>query len=135
MSELNSRQWALYRYLVERGDQWTYQEDIAYALHEWYCPTSNEDFHNTKERKLMTKDIQAINNSTIIQKIIISNPKYGVKLATEDEWRESIRREYISVFNKLKRIRHKERKGCLDGQMRLVFKSERDVIEAFLHDN
>lgn len=135
MNQLNLRQWALYGYLKSQGDKWTFQEDIAYALPEWYHPTSNEDFHNTRERKLMTKDIQAINNSTIIQKIIISSPKYGVKLATESEWRESIKREYINVFNKLKRIRHKEKKGCLDGQMRLVFKSERAVIEAFLNED
>lgn len=135
MSELNARQWALYNFLRERGDAWTFQEDIAYALPQWYCPTGNEDFHNTRERKIMTRDIQKINNSTIIQKIIISSPKYGVKLATESEWRENIKREYINVFNKLKRIRHKEKKGCLDGQMRLVFKSERAVIEAFLNED
>jgi hypothetical protein len=134
MSKLSPRQWALYRYLVERGDQWTKQEEIAYELPEWYCQIDKDDFHSTKARRTMSKDIMAINNSTVIQKIIISHTKYGIKLATEDEWRQAIKREYASVFNKLKRIRHKEHKGYLNGQMRLVFKTERDTIESFLRD-
>lgn len=134
MSQLNPRQWALYRYLTERGDQWTKQEEIAAALPEWYCQIDSDNFHSTKARRTMSSDIMAINNSTIIQKIIISNTKYGIKLATEDEWKQAIKREYANVFKKLKRIRHKEHKGYLDGQMRLVFRSERDVIEAFLRE-
>lgn len=134
MSQLNSRQWALYRYLSERGNQWTKQEEIATALPEWYCQIDSDNFHSTKARRIMSKDIMAINSSTVIQKIIISNTKYGIKLATEDEWKQAIKREYVSVFKKLKRIRHKEHKGYLDGQMRLVFRSERDVIEAFLRE-
>ena len=82
----------------------------------------------------MTKDIRAINDSSVIQKVIISNPSRGVKIATEEEWQECIKREYISVFKRLKRIRNKERKGALNNQTRLVFKSERDTIEAFLHE-
>ena len=135
MSELNPRQWALYRFLVEQGDKWTYQEDIAKALPDWYAPIEEtKDYHNTKERHLMTKDIRIINDSSVIQKVIISNPSRGVKIATEAEWQECIKREYISVFKKLKRIRNKERKGALNNQTRLVFKSERDTIEAFLHE-
>lgn len=135
MSELNSRQFALYNYLKSRGNEWTYQEDIAKALPDWYAPIEEaKDYHNTKERHLMTKDIRAINESSVIQKVIISNPSRGVKIATEDEWKECIKREYTSVFNKLKRIRNKERKGLMNGQTRLVFKTERDTIEAFLHE-
>lgn len=132
MKQLNERQWALYRYLEGRGDQWTHQEDIAYALPMWYAPTTSGDFHNTTQRNDMTKDIRAINDSTEIQKVIISNPSRGIKIATEAEWEEAIRREYISVFNRLKRVRHKEKKGLLNGQTRLVFETEQEVIEAFL---
>lgn len=134
MSELNSRQWALYNYLKERGDQWTFQEEIAYALKEWYCPVTNGDFHNTPQRHIMTRDIRAINDSSVIQKIIISNPRRGIKIANEEEWQTAVKNEYISLFKRLKRIKTKERKGLLDGQTRLVFKAERDVIEAFLHE-
>lgn len=135
MSELNPRQWALYRFLMEQGDVWTHQEDIAKALPDYYAPIEEvKDYHNTRERHLMTKDIRALNDSSVIQKVIISNPSKGVKIATEAEWQECIKREYISVFKRLKRIRNKERKGLLNGQTRLVFKSERDTIEAFLHE-
>ena len=133
MAQLNSRQWALYAFLKERGNQWTLQEDIAKELFEWYYYT-NGDFHNSNARMLMTKDIRAINDNTVIQKIIISSPN-GIKLATEEEFNKYIKNEYISVFKKLKRIRQKEKKGALNGQARLVFNSERDIIEAFLQES
>ena len=132
---LNDRQKALYNFLVQRGDAWTHQEDIAYALPEWYCPIVYDDYHNTKERQRMTNDIRIINNCPDIQKIIISNPSRGIKLATETEWRAYIEREYISVFKKLKRIRQKERKGNLNGQAYVVYETEQDIINAFLREN
>ena len=135
MGELNERQKALYNFLLQQNNQWTFQEDIAKALPDWYAPIEQtKDYHNTKERHLMTKDIRALNDSSVIQKIILSNPNKGVKIANKEEWQECIKRDYISVFKKLKRIRNKERKGCMDGQMRFGFKSERDTIEAFLRE-
>lgn len=134
MAMLNSRQWALYAYLKDRGDQWTKQEDIAYALNEWYRFLESDNFHDSNARLLMTKDIRAINDNEVIQKIIISGSK-GIKLANEEEFSLYIKRQYGSVLRRLQRIRHKEKKGAMDGQTRIVFKSERDVIEAFLHSN
>lgn len=132
---LNDRQIALYNFLLSRKNEWTHQEDIAYALPHWYCPVTSDDFHNTRERQHMTADIRAINESSEVQKIIISNPKKGIKLATEDEWRDSIKNEYASVFKRLKRIRQKENKGKLHGQSYVVYKTEQDVINAFLQEN
>ena len=129
---LNARQFALYHFLKERGNQWTKQEDVAYALFDWYPIYGGENFHNCTARTIMTNDIRAINNSDLVDEVIISG-NLGVKLATEEEFDNCIRREYRAVFNKLKRIRKKERKGKLNGQARLVFKTEREVIEAFLH--
>ena len=135
MSELNSRQWHLYNFLKERGESWTLQENIAYALKDFYDVSTIEgDFHNSRARFVMTNDIRTINESSVIQKIIISGPK-GVKIANAEEWQKYIRGEYSLVFKKLKRLRVKERKGCLNGQTRIVFKQERDTIEAFLHEN
>lgn len=135
MSKLNERQKELYAYLLKQGDKWSYQEEIAYALGEWYCPVTSGDFHNTRERHIMTADIRAINECPEVQKIIISNPHRGIKLATEDEWKESIKREYISLFKKLKRIRQKEKKGKMHGQTYVVYETEQDVINAFLQAN
>ena len=134
MNGLNERQRALYAFLLEQGDKWTFQEDIAYSLGEWYCPVTSGDFHNTRERYLMTQDIRIINECPDIQKIIISNPSRGIKLATEAEWKECIKREYISVFKKLKRIRQKENKGKMHGQSYVVYDTEQDVINAFLKE-
>jgi len=134
MSELNPRQWRLYEFLKEQGDVWTTQKNIAYGLHGWYDTSfTDSQFHDSKTRLMIMKDIRAINDSGVIQKIIISSSK-GVKIANEEEWKECIKRDYISVFKRLERIRNKERKGRMDGQTRLVFKSERDTIEAFLRE-
>lgn len=131
---LTPRQWALYNFLKERGDVWTTQLDIAYALKNHYDTSFTDDkFHDSRARLQITMDIRALNDSDVIQKIIIPSSK-GVKIATEDEWQKNIKRDYISVFKKLDRIRKKERKGQMDGQTRLVFKSERDTIEAYLRE-
>lgn len=135
MNVLNERQMELYKFLEKQGDSWTFQEQIAYALPHWYCPVTSGDFHNTRERQLMTKDIQTINECPSIQKIILSNPHRGIKLATEAEWKECVTREYISVFKKLKRIRQKERKGKMHGQAYVVYDTEQDFINAFLEAN
>lgn len=134
MHKLNTRQKSLYEFLEKQGDKWIYQEEIAYALDCWYLPRVGEDFHNSVSRSLMTKDIQAINESSEVQKIIISTPR-GIKLANEAEFRDYIKNQYRSVFKKLKRVRIKERKGLMNGQMQLVFQTERDIVEAFLQEN
>ena len=131
MSRLESRQWALYAYLKERGDQWSKQEDIAKDLFEWY-PFADGYFHDSKARLQMTMDIRAINDNATIQKIIISSSN-GIKLANEEEFNRYIRSEYKSVFKKLMRIRTKERKGKLDGQTQFNF-SGFEQIEAFLRE-
>lgn len=134
MSELNERQKALYSFLLERGDQWTCQKDIVYGLHEFYDVSFDDTkFHDSQTRKIMTADIRAINDSADVDKVILSGSR-GVKIATEAEWQAAVKREYISVFKKLKRIRQKERKGLMDGQTRLAFQAEREVIEAFLQE-
>lgn len=134
MNKLNARQICLYDYLESQGDKWNRQEDIAYALNRWYLPRISEDFHNSVSRSLMTKDIQTINESAEIQKIIISSSR-GIKLANEAEFVDYIKNQYNSVFRKLKRIRIKERKGLMNGQTRLTFSTERDVVEAFLQED
>ena len=132
MNGLNERQIDLYNYLLKNGDQWIKQKDVAYALFSWYR-FMDDNFHDSRARVIMTKDIQAINNNESVPKIIISSPS-GIKLANEYEFNRYIKSEYRTVFNKLKRVRAKERKGRLNGQARFLFQTDQDVIEAFLHD-
>lgn len=130
MSELNSRQWALYTYLKERGDEWTLQADIAAALPEYYFGTP-KDFHDSPARMQMTADIRAINDSAVIQKVIISSSK-GIKIANSEEFDRYIRKEIMAAVRRLMRAKYKAQKGSRDGQMRFVIGSERDTIKAFI---
>ena len=133
MSELNSRQWALYRYLKERGDEWTYQAQAAAEIPE-YKYSGDEDFalfHDSPVRHLMTKDIREINKSNVIQKVIITGAK-GIKLANKDEFLEYLKRQYAALWRRKERIDKMACKWFKDQQMRLVFGRERDTIQAFI---
>lgn len=132
-NELNSRQWALYNALKEQGDEWRVQAEIATLIPE-YNYDGTEDysrFHDSPARLLMTADIRAINESAVIQKIIISSGK-GIKIANKEEFDRYISKEIMAAVRKLLRAKLKAKKGNRDGQMRIVFGSERDTIKAFL---
>jgi hypothetical protein len=130
-SELNARQWALYNLLKNNPDRYMTQIEIVYGLKEYYDTSFyNDQFHDSKARHLLTKDIREINQSEVIQKIIISNNR-GVKIASSAEFAQYINAEFASIFRKLARTRQKARKAGLDGQMRIVLGRERDTIEAF----
>ena len=132
MSELNSRQWALYNYLKEQGGEWIYQIDLVYALKEFYDVSfADNEFHDSQARLLLTKDIQTINKSNVIQKIILSSPK-GIKLASESDFDVYIRSQYAALWRKKERLDKIAKKGNRDGQMRITFGSERDTVKAFI---
>lgn len=129
--DLNSRQFALYNLLKNNPDRRFKQNEIAERLAEFYPPTPAEGFHDSAARLLITADIRAINNSDVIQKIIISN-RHGVKLASREEFEKYIKAEFAAVFRRLERVRKKARKGGLDGQMKITLGDrERDTVEAF----
>lgn len=131
---LTTRQWALYRFLKEQGDVWTTQIDIAYALKDYYDTSFEKSkFHDSKARLQITMDIRALNDSEVIQKIIMSGSK-GVKIANEREFNTYIGREINAAVRRLMRAKRKAEKGNRDGQMRIVLGKERDTIEAFLKE-
>ena len=132
-NELNSRQWALYNYLKNKGDTWTYQWQIALELPEYKYDGEQDAalFHDSPARMQMTAEIRAINDSSIIQKVIISSRK-GIKIANTEEFDRYMRKEIMAAVRRLMRAKHKAAKGNLDGQMRLVFNSERDTVKAFI---
>lgn len=130
-SELNARQWAVYNLLKNNPDCYMTQRDVVYGLRDHYDTTfSDAHFHDSGARHLLTKDIRAINESDVVQKIIISTSR-GVKLANSAEFEQYINAEFAAIFRRLARTRQKARKAGLDGQMCLVLGSERDTIEAF----
>lgn len=133
MSELNSRQWALYNYLKDKGDEWTCQWQIALEIPE-YGYDGDADaamFHDSPARHLLTNDIRTINKSNVIQKIILSSPK-GIKLASESDFEVYIRSQYAALWRRKERLDKIAKKGKKDGQMRIVFGSERNTIKSFI---
>ena len=133
MNELNSRQWELYNYLKERGDNWTPLKKIAVDLN-YGTPAPTVTFNNSFARRQITKDRQVINNSDVIQKIIICGNK-GLKLANKEEAEDYLAKDKTSLLNALARHYKLEKKAGMDGQLRSTFDKEREIIHAFIDSN
>lgn len=136
-SNLNSRQWALYRYLKDKGDQWTTQYQIVQDLSDVYCYTEDDyvTFHDSPVRHTLTNDIRTINDSDYIHKPLLSGGK-GVKLANKKEFDKYIANNIISAVNRLKRLKKLASKADKNGQYRLqLSKYQKEVYEAFLADD
>ncbi len=129
---LNSRQWLLYGLLKTKKD-WVKQAKIQEDLPNEY-PLIYEDkdmpFHDTSARQSITKDIRAIKNSDVIQKIILSSSK-GIKIATAEEFDDYFSKKVSSLKRQFKLLYKQLKKAELNKQTRIVFNSERDFIEAF----
>ncbi len=131
MNELNSRQWQLYEYLKTTND-WAHLTDLASAL-EYGELKKGQTFNNSFARRRLTADIQAINNSDVIQKIIICGRK-GIKLASKAEAKAYIDKRRAALLRAWQRHHKLEGKAEMDQQMRIVFNKERDTIEAFMRE-
>lgn len=135
-NKLTPAQWALYRFLKDRGDVWTTQYRIARELGndhpEYFYDGDPTDFHDSLARSRMTADIRKINDSGVIQKIIISSPR-GIKLANEEEFDKYIRFEIDAALRRLVRAKRKAEKASKNNQVKITFgEYERDIIEAFI---
>ena len=128
---MNERQIALYEYLLAKGDKYTPQVEIARDLFEYYgngeCCLAPEQFHDTHERHLISKDIAEINGNPDFEKIIISCGK-GVKIANEEEFDRYIKAQHKATIRKLARIYKMAKKGNRDMQINCVG----HTVEAFL---
>lgn len=136
MKELNSRQFVLYQYLKFRSEKglWTKRERILEDLSEYYHYNPKKSLYYNEAAKHLTQDIKAINDSFLIQKIILSNAYRGIKIANEAEAAVYLEKEKIAILNKFKGYYNKLRKMKADGQLRLTFNYERDIIEAFIKE-
>lgn len=128
---MENRHRALYEYLLDKGDTWTSQAEVARDLYKYFgngeCCLFPEVYHNTFERQILSKTIAEINEAYDYEKIIISSRK-GIKLANEEEFERYIKNLYSSVFKKLRRVRIMEKKGNANGQIDF----NGDTVEAFL---
>ena len=130
---MKERQRALYEYLLSRNGKWTTHAEIARELYGYYgnaeCCLEPKDFHNTQERKSITKDCREINISSDFEKIIVSSGK-GVKISNEAEFDRYIANQYNATIRKLARIYKMAKKGNRHGQ--IDFGGH--TVEAFLEN-
>lgn len=121
-----ARQEALYSFLLSRGDKWTGMEQTTDSI-SLYPTYYRGTYHNSTTRRLLTRDIEAVNSSDKYEKIIISGRK-GIKLANEDDFQRFLKAEFSEIFKKLKRVRGMAKKASMDQQIDL----EGQIREAFL---
>jgi hypothetical protein len=137
--EITSRQWKLYEFLKICSDHFITQLDIyeglkssgAYPLFEG----DYKVFHDSATRKEIGLDIQHLNESDVIQKIILTNSN-GVKIADEEEYKVYSLNRWKSIKGMIKRLAWKDNKAKLNGQMKLVFGDSmaRDFYETFVQE-
>ena len=135
VSEDEKRRKKLYNLLKRMGNHFTLQQTVANLLPKFYPYDSAYSFHDSTARICMTKDIQAINNSSDYEKIIISSPQ-GIKLSTKREFDEYIKSQYTSVWAKYNRTRKKELKAKRDGQSVMgdgIFTIDH-IVESFISE-
>lgn len=128
--KMNIRQNYLYYYLEFNKEVWRKREKILNDLSDIYLYKHQENFNDSTAARLLTKDIQEINNSDL-GILIISNTKKGIKLATEEEAKEQLRREQIELLSKWKRWHNKVAKMDLNGQLNI----EGKTIESLLNQD
>jgi AAA15 family ATPase/GTPase len=118
-NEMN-RQRALYEYLLNKGDEWTSQAQVARDLYEYYgngeCCLMPENFHDTHERLILSRDISDMAFSKDYEKIIISSGK-GIKIANEEEFDRYIKSQFKSAIRRLAKVYAMSKKGNLNGQI------------------
>ena len=123
------RQEALYSFLLSRGEKWTHTRQVTDSVNLYPTYNPKHNYHDTGTRRLLTKDITEINNSSKYEKIIISGDR-GIKLANEKEFENFLRHETKEALKKLNYCRRIARKGSADQQIDL----EGRITETFLRD-
>lgn len=138
-NDLTTEQWDLYKYLKKQyeldQDKWLFlEEDVYWFLRDNYTfLRPKTTFNNQPARRQITRDINALKNSKVIQVIVLSNSK-GVKIATEKEAYDELVNEKIKLLKSLKTVNYQLNKIQKDGQLRLVLNYEKDMIETFIRN-
>ena len=125
--EDRERREALYSFLLARGDKWTSMEQTTDSI-PMYPTYTRSTYHNSTARRLLTRDIEAVNSSDKFEKIIVSG-KYGIKLANENDFQKFLKSEFGEIFRKLRRVRTIARKGSKDQQIDLEGQRKTHVLK------
>ena len=129
MSELTPRQWRLYEFLKDSFSDDTYisKKDIALKVDGY-----DVNDKSTRYLRDIEFDVHDINDSEVIQKIIVSSPK-GYKIGTPEQVFNYIMGRVNEAKKSLKLSYKLKRKAELNNQYRLVFDTlARDCIEAYI---
>jgi hypothetical protein len=128
-NDLTTRQYNLYKYLKEQDDFKHLSEIVVETDLYGELPESN--INNSNAIRQLKKDIQALKKSGIIQTVILSCTFKGVKIASKEEYEDYSKRVWGAINRRAKLQALQDKKAGLDGQMRLVFNTEKPIIEAF----
>lgn len=119
-------QWLIYEYLKEKSrvDEWTSQNElINYLSSKGYLI----------DKRSLRSHIQAIRQSDIIQKVILTSYSSGYKIMNDESQIEILERRKISILKSLKQYWRDINRLSLENQTKLTFGSkEREYIEALL---
>ena len=114
-------QHALMRYFTARSNEWrSTPEVIGYMTSPiiglYPEPKDYGHLHDSHARRMLSADVQALNESDEFSGIIISGQR-GFKLATKEEAERYLRSEVVEAARKLKRYHAMCRKAGMDGQI------------------
>ena len=127
---MNTRQYDLYNFLKDNYADGRYisKKEICEALPKYYVFKSDTNRHNVD----IEQDIREINNWENMQKCIVSNKK-GYKIGNEEECNEYLKRRFNTTLKTLKQLYSIKKRLEKNGQYRLVFGEERNIIESFIN--
>ena len=127
---MNVRQYDLYNFLKENyaDNKYISKKEICEALPEYYTYDTNTNRHNVE----IEQDVRAINEWCNMQKCIVSN-KRGYKIGNEQECNDYLQRRFNSLFKSLKTLWTIKKRLEQNGQYRLVFGNEREIMECFIN--
>ena len=127
---MNTRQFELYKFLKDNYQEGRYisKKEICKALPQFYTYNTDTNRHNVE----IEQDIREINNWENMQKCIVSN-RIGYKIGSEIECNEYLKRRFNTTLNTLKQLYAIKKRLERNGQYRLVFGEERNIIESFIN--
>jgi hypothetical protein len=102
---------------------------LRYGFEYYDQLNKNTAWNNQTARRKLTHDLEALKNSESYQHIVITNAN-GAKLANEEDI-QALEREKISLLDSLKRVYFQLKKAQLNGQYKMPFNQEKDIIEVF----
>lgn len=123
---INERQLKLYNYLLNQ-EGWTNRVEILRDLASDYNYVDYGDLYHNASAALLTRDINVLNNSSDIRKLIISNSQHGIKVATKEEAKSFLLKNYAENIRRLQKHHFLQDKLNKDGQTTI----EDKVIETF----